>query len=54
DNCFKILPRQALHARTLGFMHPVTGEFMRFESPIPADMEACIEKWRNYSQHVIE
>ncbi len=54
DNCFKILPRQALHARTLGFMHPVTNEFMRFESPIPADMEACIEKWRNYSQHVIE
>ncbi len=54
DNCFKILPRQALHARTLGFMHPVTNEFMRFETPIPADMEACIEKWRNYSQHVIE
>jgi 23S rRNA pseudouridine1911/1915/1917 synthase len=54
DNCFKVLPRQALHARTLGFVHPVTNEFMRFESPIPADMEACIEKWRNYSQHVIE
>lgn len=54
DNCFKILPRQALHARTLGFVHPVTDEFMRFESPIPQDMEACIEKWRSYSQNVME
>lgn len=54
DNCFKVLPRQALHARTLGFVHPVTNKFMRFESPIPEDMEACIEKWRNYSQHVVE
>ncbi|MBW2939129.1 RluA family pseudouridine synthase [Aureisphaera sp. CAU 1614] len=54
DNCFKILPRQALHARTLGFEHPTTGEMMRFETPIPEDMVACLEKWRNYSQHVIE
>ena len=54
ENCFKILPRQALHARTLGFVHPVTNEFMRFECPIPEDMEACLEKWRNYSQHVGE
>ncbi len=54
ENCFKVLPRQALHARTLGFVHPVTNEFMRFECPIPEDMEACLEKWRNYSQHVIE
>jgi len=54
DNCFKVLPRQALHARTLGFVHPVTNEFMRFECPIPEDMEACLEKWRNYSQHVVE
>ncbi len=54
ENCFKILPRQALHARTLGFVHPTTGDFMRFECPIPEDMEACLEKWRNYSQHVIE
>lgn len=53
DNCFKILPRQALHARTLGFLHPITEEFMRFESSIPEDIEACLEKWRNYSQHVI-
>ena len=54
ENCFKVLPRQALHARTLGFVHPTTGAFIRFESPIPDDMEACLEKWRNYSQHVVE
>jgi len=50
DNCFKILPRQALHARTLGFEHPVTKEFMRFECPLPEDMTECIEKWRTYSK----
>lgn len=54
ENCFKVLPRQALHARSLGFEHPVSDEFMRFESPIPEDMEACLEKWRNYSRHVSE
>jgi len=54
DNCFKILPRQALHARTLGFEHPVTGKILRFQSPIPDDMEQCLEKWRHYSTHVIE
>lgn len=53
DNCFKALPRQALHARTLGFVHPTTGEMMQFESKIPDDMEACLEKWRNYSKHAI-
>ncbi|RFN59897.1 RluA family pseudouridine synthase [Marixanthomonas ophiurae] len=53
DNCFKALPRQALHARTLGFVHPTTGEMKRFESQIPDDMEACLEKWRNYSKHAI-
>jgi 23S rRNA pseudouridine1911/1915/1917 synthase len=54
ENCFKILPRQALHARTLGFEHPVTGKILRFQSPIPDDMEQCLEKWRHYSTHVIE
>jgi len=54
DNCFKVLPRQALHARTLGFKHPVTGEFLKFEAPIPEDIAACLDKWRNYSKHVIE
>ena len=51
DNCFKILPRQALHAKTLGFVHPKTGAFLRFNTPIPDDMEQCIDKWRNYSKH---
>lgn len=54
ENCFKVLPRQALHAKTLGFEHPVTGNKLRFESPVPSDMEECLEKWRNYSKHVIE
>ncbi|SFZ90993.1 23S rRNA pseudouridine1911/1915/1917 synthase [Flaviramulus basaltis] len=51
DNCFKVLPRQALHAKTLGFKHPKTGEFMRFDTPIPDDMQQCIEKWKTYSKH---
>ncbi|WP_296385303.1 RluA family pseudouridine synthase [Winogradskyella sp.] len=51
DNCFKILPRQALHARTLGFEHPTTGEFLKFESEIPEDISECIEKWRHYAKH---
>lgn len=50
-NCFKVLPRQALHAKTLGFTHPKTGEFMRFNSDIPQDMVDCLEKWRTYSEH---
>jgi 23S rRNA pseudouridine1911/1915/1917 synthase len=54
ENCFKVLPRQALHARTLGFKHPTTGKMLRFEAPIPDDMVNCLEKWRNYSQHFIE
>ncbi len=51
DNCFKILPRQALHARTLGFVHPVTNENMSFEAPIPDDIQAAIEKWRGYTKN---
>ena len=51
DNCFKILPRQALHAKTLGFVHPDTNEFMSFTSDTPDDIQACIEKWRAYSKH---
>ena len=51
DNCFKILPRQALHAKTLGFIHPTTGELKRFNCPIPEDMSACVEKWSTYAQH---
>lgn len=48
QNCFKLCPRQALHAKQLGFKHPRTGEEMLFESPLPQDMEQAIDKWRNY------
>ena len=50
DNCFKIIPRQALHAKTLGFVHPTTGELMRFDTELPKDLQDCIEKWRGYSK----
>ncbi|MFT3677304.1 MAG: RluA family pseudouridine synthase [Chitinophagaceae bacterium] len=48
DNCFAICPRQALHARTLGFVHPGTGKEIFFESPLPDDMTQVIDKWRKY------
>lgn len=48
NNCFEILPRQALHAKTLGFVHPKTQQYMEFDSVIPKDMTDCIEKWRSY------
>lgn len=51
DNCFKILPRQALHAKTLGFEHPTTKKWMQFDSEIPEDIQLCLEKWRNYTVH---
>lgn len=51
DNCFTLCPRCALHARTLGFRHPVTQKEMFFESALPNDMEQVIEKWRNYRIH---
>ncbi|MFA7688253.1 MAG: RluA family pseudouridine synthase [Moheibacter sp.] len=50
ENCFKICSRQALHAKTLGFDHPVTGARMSFEAPLPEDMVELLEKWRNYTQ----
>ncbi|MEX1131732.1 MAG: RluA family pseudouridine synthase [Flavobacteriales bacterium] len=49
ENCFKAVPRQALHARTLTITHPITGKRMHFESDLPADMQAALEKWRNYT-----
>ena len=49
DNCFKVCPRQALHARTLGFIHPRTGQEMFFTADLPADMTALIERWRAYN-----
>ncbi len=48
ENCFQILPRQALHARTLEFNHPVTGEWLTFRKDLPADMLQILEKWRRY------
>ena len=48
NNCFETCPRQALHAMTLGFVHPSTGEEMFFTSPLPEDMTNLIDKWRNY------
>ena len=48
QNCFKILPRQALHAKSLGFTHPATGEKMLFDSDLAQDMATVIEKWENY------
>ena len=51
DNCFAICTRQALHAKELGFIHPTTKENMLFTSDMPDDINAVIEKWRNYAQH---
>lgn len=50
DNCFEICPRCALHATTLGFVHPVTGKEIFFETELPQDMKQVIEKWRAYSK----
>ncbi len=51
ENCFTILPRQALHAKTLGFVHPTTKKEVHFDSELPTDMKNVIEKWRRYTQH---
>ena len=51
ENCFKILPRQALHAKTLGFTHPKTGEWMSFNSDLPEDMLGAVEQWRNCAKN---
>jgi 23S rRNA pseudouridine1911/1915/1917 synthase len=50
DNCFALCPRQALHAKELGFVHPTTQKLIKFESDLPDDMLAVIEKWRKYSK----
>ncbi len=51
NNCFEIMPRQALHAQTLGFIHPTTQKYMEFEAPIPSDFDMVLNKWRNYLSH---
>ena len=50
ENCFDIIPRQALHAKTLGFIHPTKKEAIHFESDLPQDFNLVLEKWRNYLQ----
>jgi 23S rRNA pseudouridine1911/1915/1917 synthase len=54
DNCFKLLPRQALHAQTLGFVHPISGKSMSFEAPLPNDMLTTLDKWRHYAKHRLD
>ena len=51
ENCFSLMPRHALHARSLGFVHPCTREELHFESPLPADFAALLEKWDTYAAH---
>jgi 23S rRNA pseudouridine1911/1915/1917 synthase len=51
ENCFEIIPRQALHALSLGFEHPVTRKRLHFESELPTDFQTVLEKWRNYVLH---
>ncbi|MCK4361306.1 MAG: RNA pseudouridine synthase, partial [Bacteroidales bacterium] len=51
QNCFKILPRQALHAKSLGFKHPISGKYLSFDSELPEDMKTVIEKWEQYSNY---
>lgn len=50
ENCFAILPRQALHAKELGFKHPTTNEWVQFDSELPADMTEVLERWRTYTK----
>lgn len=52
QNCFRVIPRQALHAKTLGFIHPITKERMEFDSELPEDFSAVLEKWEGYVNHV--
>ena len=54
DNCFKLLPRQALHAQTLGFVHPISGKSMSFDAPLPNDMLTALDKWRHYAKHRLD
>jgi 23S rRNA pseudouridine1911/1915/1917 synthase len=54
QNCFQMIPRQALHAKVLGFVHPTTQENVLFESELPEDMQSVIDKWDHYSKHMGE
>jgi 23S rRNA pseudouridine1911/1915/1917 synthase len=52
ENCFALCPRQALHAKTLGFRHPATTEELNFDTELPTDMQTVVEKWRQYTQSI--
>lgn len=54
DNCFELIPRHALHAKTLGFIHPATKKYVQFDSELPTDMKEVINKWKNYSKYVLK
>lgn len=54
ENCFELMPRQALHAQTLGFVHPTTRKYINFEAPLPTDFEAVLQKWRKYIAGTVE
>ena len=51
QNCFKIIPRQSLHARSIGFIHPKTGKKLSFTSELPDDMKEVLAKWEHYTVH---
>ena len=51
-NCFQCMPRQALHAKSLGFIHPITKQFIYFEAPLPPDFQQVLHKWEQYVQWV--
>jgi 23S rRNA pseudouridine1911/1915/1917 synthase len=51
ERCFALCPRQALHAKSLGFVHPGSGEYVHFESELPEDMQSALDRWRNYVGH---
>lgn len=51
ENCFKLIPRQALHARSVGFVHPISGKSLHFESELPTDFVEVLEKWENYVKY---
>jgi 23S rRNA pseudouridine1911/1915/1917 synthase len=53
ENTFALIPRQALHAKELGFVHPATSEQIMFDSDLPADMQVVIERWRNYTKGIL-
>ena len=54
QNCFKIMPRHALHAKSLGFLHPKNDEWIQFDSDLPSDFSAVIDRWRNYTEQRIQ